>query len=376
MSNLPKDFETALDKAKFALIQKDASAFLSTILFSMRMFIDKNIPTACTNGINITINPDFFMDLRDSHRVSLLAHEAWHVAFKHVIYAANLDANIHNQAADHVINLMLKKAGYDIPNNWLCDPRFDGMSTLEIYKILIVENPPPPPDMMQDLNSPPGNQQQQAAQQQQVNSTILKAAHVAAQRGKGAGVLPGEIAAEVERIKSPKLSWDTIFRRVVNKLLKTDYSYRKFNRRFFPQFYLPTLQGEGVGEVAFAVDASGSVTDQQLNSMFTQIEYVQKTLQPQKITLMIFDHGVRNVYTITDPKKDLFKLGIQARGGTDFFPVFEYFNEQKPAILVIFSDLDARPIPIEDKPSYPVVWVAVNAGSTPVNFGKRIAYDI
>ncbi len=43
---LPKDFELALDKAKFALIQKDSSAFLSTILFSMRMHVDKDIPTA------------------------------------------------------------------------------------------------------------------------------------------------------------------------------------------------------------------------------------------------------------------------------------------------------------------------------------------
>ncbi len=250
------------------------------------------------------------------------------------------------------------------------------MSTLEVYKILIVENPPLPPDMMQDIAQGHPNPQQAAAQQQQVNSTILKAAHVASQRGSGAGMLPGEIAAEVERIKSPKLSWDKIFQKVVNKLLKTDYSYRKFNRRFFPTFYLPTLQGEGIGEVAFAVDASGSVTDEQLNSMFTQIEYVQKTLQPQKITLMIFDHGVRDIYTITDPRKDIFKLEVKARGGTSFGPVFEHFNKNPPAILAIFSDLDARPIPKEDKPKYPVVWVAVNAGDWPVNFGKRIAYDI
>ena len=370
------ELQKAMDRAKYKLISKDQSAFLSTILFSLRMYFDKTIPTACTNGINLTINPDFFMDLRDSHRVSLLAHEAWHVAFKHVIYGNGLNLERHNEAGDHVINLMLKKAGYDIPSNWLCDPRFEGMSTLEVYKILMAENPPSPPDMMKDIQQKPNSQAAAQQQQQQVNSTILKAAHTANQRGAGAGSIPGEIEAEISRITSPKLSWDAIFRRVVNNLMRNDYSLKKFDHRFFPEFFLPTLQGEGIGEVAFAVDASGSVTDVQLNSMFTQIEYVHKTLKPSKITLMIFDHGVRAVHTITDPKVDIFKLGVQARGGTAFEPVFEYYNKVQPEILVIFSDLDARPIPAAERPRYPVVWVAVNAGKREVNFGKRIAYDM
>lgn len=376
-TKLDPALEKALDRAKFALIQKDKSAFLSTILFSLKMAMDKSIPTACTNGIYLKINPDFFMDLRDDHRISLFAHEAWHVAFKHVLRSKNLDPQIYNMAADHVINLMLKKHGYDIPSNWLCEDRFANMSTEEVYAILLAENPNPPPSMMQDIITGGGNQAAQNAHAQQITSTILQAAHTANQRngGAGAGMIPGEIQADIQRIISPKLSWDKIFKKTVNQLARNNYSMRKFNRRFFPDFYLPTLYGESIGKVVFAVDASGSVTDDQLNSMFTQIEWVQKNLKPSEIEIAVFDTRIRDIFKV-EPSTNIFSLGITGRGGTNLFPLFEHYNKNKPEMLVVFSDLDCAPIPIEDKPSYPVVWVAVNAGNRPVNFGTRIAYDI
>lgn len=378
MATMTPELSKALDRAKYKLIHKDKSMFLSTILFSLKMKIDDTIPTASTNGLDLKINPDFFMDLRDEHRISLFAHEAWHVAFKHMVRRGTADARIWNYAADHVINLMLKKAGYDIPNNWLQEDRFDGMSTEEVYKILIVEMPPTPPDYMDDID--PNGQNQ--ATQQQISQTILKASMTSKMHGQKTGgggqALPTEIEDELEKMTAPRLPWDSIFRKEVSSFARNNYTFSKFNRRFFPEFFMPTLNGETVNKVCFAIDASASVSDRELASMFAQMSYVQKTLHPKEMRLVVFDTDIRNDYVIKDPRKDLRKLKIQARGGTDFAPVIEYFNKpgNKPELLVIFSDMDTYPIPIEDKPDYHVVWVGVNAVQHPIAFGKYIEYEV
>ena len=79
-----RDVIKAFNKAKVALMSKGGSGFIATILFSQLYKWSTDIPTACTDGLSITTNPDFFMSLTKGERVFLLAHEGWHVAFQHL----------------------------------------------------------------------------------------------------------------------------------------------------------------------------------------------------------------------------------------------------------------------------------------------------
>jgi len=128
-----------LSQAKIALLTRGA-VFFSTILFNCKITWDDSIPTACTDGINIRINPDQFVNtLNPNQRVWQLAHETVHIALGHLYRRGERDPQIWNAAADHVVNLILKQAGYEIPEGRLHNNRFIGLTTEQVYDELLSE---------------------------------------------------------------------------------------------------------------------------------------------------------------------------------------------------------------------------------------------
>ena len=71
-------------KAKIGLMSTANSAFVCTILFSLKQSWNERIPTAGTDGEHLFINPQWYMGLNPKQQIGLLAHEAWHVAFDHL----------------------------------------------------------------------------------------------------------------------------------------------------------------------------------------------------------------------------------------------------------------------------------------------------
>ena len=126
------------NKAKIALLNRKDCVFITTVLFSLRSIWDTGMPTAYTDGAVLGMNPKFFEALSHDQRQTLLAHEAYHVAFNHMVRGRNLDFKVYNQAADFAINLMLRDAGFAPISGWLCDDKYRGMSADKIYKLLIL----------------------------------------------------------------------------------------------------------------------------------------------------------------------------------------------------------------------------------------------
>ena len=82
-----------IDKAKIGVMM-DGSVFLSTILFSLKQSWDETIPTATTDGLTLLINPTWFTSITEKERVGLLCHEAYHVAFNHMLRLGDKDQAI------------------------------------------------------------------------------------------------------------------------------------------------------------------------------------------------------------------------------------------------------------------------------------------
>ena len=156
----------------------------------------------------------------------------------------------------------------------------------------------------------------------------------------------------------------------VSTFAKNDYSYRKFNKRFLPDFYMPTLYSEAVGEIAAAFDASASVSDEDFRVMLGQVKQIQQLLSPEKTRLVTFDTQIQNEYILTN--KPLNKLKFNGRGGTDVQCVFDHFDKIQPKVLIVFSDMDFY-MP-KTKPKYPVIWIGVGVyrKNITVPFGKYI----
>jgi len=360
--------QLAMDRAKYKLLANNKSVFLSTLLFSLRFCWDDTIPTACTNGLDLRVNPDFFLSIPEAERIAVLAHETWHVAFNHMGRLGSFNPERWNEACDHVINNMLAKAGYKVGSNWLCDPRFADMSAEEVYTVLTKENNPtnnPMPDL---VHAPDPQTQQQVSQQ--VQSNVVKASVAAAAAGQGD--LPGGVKSMIEEILNPPLQWEKIYQKYMMSFAKNDYSYRRPNRRFMPDYYLPSLYSPAMDELAIGMDKSGSVSDADFGAFIAQTNIARKILKPTNTKIVTFDTQIQDVINLK-PNQSTEHLEFSGGGGTDPQALLDYFNvNKKPSLLVIFSDMDFRPIPIENKPAYPVLWVAVDARRTHVNFGTVI----
>jgi len=386
----------AHDKAKYGLIKDNGSIFIATMLFSLKLHWTDEIPTLATDGINLFINPSFYMSLTPKARVSALAHEAWHVAFKDMLRVGNKIPDIWNEACDHYNNHMLKKyvskttntCPYEIPDTWCCDPKYANWEKEAIYADLFqqhIQKPNPSagnaagpgtglgsgqPDFSKPKD-PEGKPLPDATVDATINSNLVKAATAARMTGHGAHI-PDSLKHELEAITNPPLCWETIFQNILSSYAKEDYSYSRFNRRFLPDFMLPSLYSESYGEVIFGFDTSGSMTDEQCASFIGHIQYVQDYIKPEKITIMSFDTKVRMTKTF-EQGDDVRSLEFEGLGGTCLEDLFERTRKLNPRLLVVYSDLDCRAI--AQPTPFETVWLCADNKYAKVNFGTLIHID-
>ena len=154
------DKETALNKAKLHIAIRTKSAFISTILFSLKFSWDETIPTACTDGIVLIVNPKFFLSLTLQEQVFLLEHESYHVAFMHMGRVEKRDFRLWNMATDYVINLMLVEANGVMPEGGLLDRKYQNFTSEEVYQDLVRNPPPESEDFILDMEESTKESQQ------------------------------------------------------------------------------------------------------------------------------------------------------------------------------------------------------------------------
>lgn len=385
MSTVDKD--KILSKAKIALLNKKDATFISTIVLSLKSSWGDvlNSPdgstfqnhTACTNGVDLILNETWFLALNPLEQIGLLAHEAWHVALQHVLpeRSKNSDPGLWNQAADHVINNMLTDSGYRIPKGGLCDPAYKDMSVEQVYDIIVKDKTKQDPNFTPDFTTGPGANDPlaQQAHSAQVQDTIVRAATQAKLAGdNSAGAIPGDVLIALDNLLYPKLPWSVLLADFFNGLAKEDYSFSKPNRRFLPEYYLPSLYSEGMGTLACAVDTSGSVSDHDFLAFATEMDSIKENLLPEAMYVVDFDTQINNVHHIGD-NDSVKNLSFTGRGGTDLHPVFEHFKDRPPQVLVVFSDLECNSI--DQDPGYPVLWIRTPGNGHTPTFGRLIEFD-
>lgn len=82
-----------------------------SIIDSVEIIENKDIPTAGTDSKKIYYNPDFVSKLSEDEQLFLFAHEVCHIAFNHIYRSKDKDSRLWNIATDAVINAFLKEDG-------------------------------------------------------------------------------------------------------------------------------------------------------------------------------------------------------------------------------------------------------------------------
>jgi predicted metal-dependent peptidase len=355
-----------------------------------------------TDGVSLYYNPDFVETLNAATLAGVLAHEVMHPALHHHVRRSGRDPKLWNQACDFAINPLLVDAGLSLPDGVLIDDRFRGMSSEQIYNLLESESETeqdsgkeggddePGGEESKDETSPGDDSKEPSApvteggigqvldapEASEETPTIEEqarewdvAVNQAATLARQAGKLPAGLHRTLEGAAEASVDWREMLRRLWSDTIPADYSWMRPNRRHvWAGLYLPGVVREGVGEIAIAVDCSGSVNARQLRLFEAEVRSILEGQRPQRVYVLYFDAEVHDVETYEAGQRvDLKPVG---GGGTEFGPCFDWLDEHgiQPQMLVFLTDLYGSFPP--SAPAYPVLWASTGSQKAP--FGEVI----
>lgn len=347
MFNLQKAF----DKTLIGLFRGKNSAFLSSIYCSLKFRWNTSIPTANVNGVEMQWNPDWFESLSEDMRVTVLAHELWHVAFMHMARMGARDHRAWVWACDHAINLMLIDHGYKF-DTWpaghphagqmigLADPQYRDMPSEQIYEHAINNRIQINLDFGEDFSTPNKDNPLDPVTPEMMNellATVLRA-HTMQQLSGIPGHMPDGFLELIDHLSNPTVPWETQLQRWLTERSDKGYDMTKPNRRY-ADIYLPSNGGEnGLAHLLWAIDSSGSMTPEQLQRINSEIAGAKDMLAPERMTIVAFDTVIQDTWEFTDAM-DMHPLEIHGRGGTDMTKLFEFAKDLQPQAMLIFSDM-------------------------------------
>ena len=345
------------------------------------------------NGINyqLTISEKFWEPLSELHRIGLLKHELLHIAFNHLTtFDLFQDKKLANIAMDMEINqyideTWLPEGGIDINDyselnleeragsryyydklqelqekkkqNGSCgDGNMDKLlDALEGGKIKVTIGVPGDGDGDKEVNMPnhPWKEFENLpeAEKQLIENQMQRILQeVKSQTEKKQGHVPGEMKGiiKIKEIVPPKFNWKNYLRRFtgISSKIFTKKIRRKENTKF-PD--MPGLKVKMKQKLMLAIDTSGSVCDDEVREFMNEMHHIYKT--GVDITLVQCDTYIRDI----SEYKGTYDLKLHGRGGTDFTPVIEYFNENTSyTSLVYFTDGEAS---THVNPRAKVLWV-------------------
>lgn len=394
MSN---DEELALAKkkvstAKVAVLTRAEFCFYGTIMAKLDFLYDDAIGTAAVDGKHMIFSPKFVNGLTHRQTVFLIMHELKHIVYKHIDRLKDRDPKMWNVAGDYVINNFLDSKGFDVIPSTLLDHQYDGLSTDDIYLKLMEQkkNDPsfdPSPDQ-NDLLPPntldPNANNQGATTNQKIVDDFVEQAigeamiqvEMNERRGvKAAGNVPGDIQRYYEELMKPSVPWQTVLSRFLFGVSKTDYSFRRPSRRGMAMdLTLPGRYGNSMDCIDFAIDTSGSVSEETFNKFITEIHEVFKQFSPENIGIMQFDdiiQDIKKVCSLEEFKQIKFKGG----GGTTVQPVLQEYAKNDAKALVILTDGYFHHSK-QDDPNKPVIWAIYDNPSFVPAFGSAVHFKL
>jgi predicted metal-dependent peptidase len=345
-----------------------------------------NLPTAgvSKNGINfqLAINEQFFTDLPKLHREGLIQHEAMHIAYNHLTQWFNFsDKKIANIAMDLVIN-------QTISDDYLPE----GGMKLELFPELNLEPDEGTHYYYEKLTQAKEQKEQTGSSGSQAldslldqmeggqgngnielpdhstweefdglsesESRIMKAQldrvleQAADMTVKKRGTVPGNISdylLALQQVEPPKFDWKGYLRLFIGTSAKVyiKKSRRKENIKFTDSAGIKIKRKQNI---LLGIDTSGSVSESELLEFMSEIYHIWKT--GVEVTIIQCDTRIRSI----DEYKGTFEMKFHGRGGTEFDPVLEYFNENRNKFnsLIYFTDGECY---TDVKPRNPVLWV-------------------
>ena len=330
---------------------------------------DRSIPTAgvrvCpdTAQFEMIYNPEFFASLPEEHVRGVLKHEFYHLIFEHVTSRKpeGVPHKTWNICADLAINSHLVG---ELPE-MACipgGPNFEDMPLGKSAEWYLANFPERPEDEGEgegkgdgdggegqpgsfddhsgwdDSSSSPAQQAANQMAKERLKQAMKQAAQEASQSGKGWGSMSGEVKQEILKRLETKVDWKKVLRYFIKTSQRANRrsSVKRINKRY--AYIHPGKKVQRQAKIAIAIDQSGSVSDEMLESFFGELNKLAKLAE---FTVVPFDTEVdeNKIYTW---KKGQNKAAERVLcGGTCFDAPTDYVNSNNFDGVIILTDMEA-----------------------------------
>ena len=324
------------------------------------------IPTAgvCVNEqtghFEMIYNPEFFASLPKEQVLGVLKHEYFHLIFEHCTSRrpVGVPHKTWNIAADLAINSHLVG---ELPE-FACMPgvgpfeELPAGKTAEWYLNNITddqvdqcdggegEGQPGQPGVLDDHSgwSEEGDSEaQQAANQmakERLKQSLKEAAKEASQSAKGWGSVSAGLKKEIIKRLETKVDWRKVMRYFIKTSQRANRSstLKRINRRY--AYIHPGKKVKRQAKIAIAIDQSGSVSDEMLETFFGELGKLAKLAT---FTVIPFDTQVDDSLVYQWEKGKSHSAKRVMCGGTDFDAPTEYVNKNSFDGVIILTDMEA-----------------------------------
>lgn len=174
------------------------------------------------------------------------------------------------------------------------------------------------------------------------------------------GKFTGSAQQEIMAANTPKISYKEVLRRFGRSLISpfVTTSRMKINRRYDTS--LPGYRRSFKASILFAIDASGSMGDDDISEGFAVVNSCMKYAE---VEYLLWDTDVKLHETKLKKAKKSFK--VTGRGGTDPLCVFNWMEKQKKKYdgVVMYTDGGFCHISIPEPTKYKTLWLLYKEGA-------------
>ena len=365
---LDREVREMLITARVGLLLK--ASFFGNLATRLKLVnADEWCSTAATDGRNFYYNSRFIKMLRPKEIEFLFGHEVLHCVYDHFGRRGERDHQLFNIANDYCVNadLIKHRVGEKITTvPCLHDPKYDGMSSEEIYDLLYEKaekidigklldqmidehlDGEGDPDGGGDSDGEDGDKKGKGRpvltpeERQQIKDEIKEAMLAAAATVDGAGNLPAGVKRLIKELTEPQMNWRELLRMQLESTIKSDYTWMRASRKgWHMDAVMPGMKVDPMIDIAVALDASGSISETMLKDFLSEIQGIMDSFPAYKIHVITFDTEAYNPAQYdSDNLDDICDYEVKGGGGTDFDCIFNYLKEQEiePKRLVVFTD--------------------------------------
>ena len=404
--------------------------------------------TMATDGKRIIYNSGFVLKIEEVELRSVLIHEALHVVYEHPLRRGKRHPKVWNIACDYAINgFLIYDLKMELPEGGLWSREYKGMSVEAIYSLLIkseeslqnaidsigegnesgegepeidqgeidqndesetgkycsssdietgeqvgqidLDSIPMPAGEVWDAQDDDGKKLSDSAITE-LRSEIQRAVSLADKLEKAMSTEgTSSMGNRIDQLKEIQVNWKDELNDFLQSSVANESSWARLNKRHsWRGINLPgKAKSPQGGELAVAIDTSGSVSQYELNMFATEIQAMAEDCGLEKIRVCYCDTTVRkneqgewwDIYELD--QGDELVLKVRGGGGTRFDPPFNLFNNYSDDVedvqaFIYFTD-GWGDVSADVEPSVPVIWCVTEKSwyAERLPFGEIIYVD-